>query len=509
MGVAGDLSMGIVRPLSERQPIPKFTWAQNAFILSMVMVGGLVRFFQLARESLWFDESLSALFATQPLPISIQSMLQDGLQHSPLFYLLLRPFVSGNPIESSVRTLPAIAGVLAIPLIALLAKALFSRSTGVIAAALLGINPFHVWYSREARMYSLLALAAILAMYFFVLIIFSGPKLRYWLGLSVSSAIAYNTHHFAFFIPLVQLAFILATFKQSYVFLRAWTLSMCLAALTLLPWIATAVRSGVYWATSGTPTQTAQWTDIPFTFWNFSIGYTQNLTAPILIALLLFLAAAIYGLIPLHGSRLLLAIWLILPIATTFLISLRFPMYMDRYLIVALPPFILALANGLSTLSSLGHRRVATTVVVLFELFSLSRLFSDRSTYDRADWRQLGGFLEENVDPVYDRIATLNYQDLIPLHFYYHGRTSVRPIIVGRDVHLPDRALSRPDGGEAYLWLIIPHPNHSNHLVGHCQSFESEPFTSWVDIVFWREELAPDLAGVYPLTCLRLERYNY
>lgn len=508
MGVAADCSMGMVRPPSERHPVPKFTWAQNAFILSMVMIGGMVRFYKLGRESLWFDESLSALFASQPLPISIQSMLQDGLQHSPLFYLLLRPFVSGSPIESSVRTLPAIAGVLTIPLIAFLAKDLFSRNTGLIAAALLSMNPFHAWYSREARMYSLLALAAILAMYFFVLIVFREPKLRYWVGLSVSSAIAFNTHHFAFFIPLVQLAFILVTLKQSYVFLRSWTAFMGLSGLTLLPWIAIAAKSGVYWATSGTPTQTTQWTDIPFTLWNFSVGYTQDLTAPILIGLLLILAAVIYGLIPLRGSRLLLAIWLILPIATTFLISFRFPMYMDRYLIVALPPFILALANGLATLPSLGHRRVATTIVVLFELVSLARLFSDRSTYDRADWRQLGSLLEENVDPVYDRIATLNYQDLIPLHFYYQGRTSVRPIIVGRDVHLPDRALSRPDGGDAYLWLIIPHPNHSNHLVGHCQSFESEPFTSWADIIFWREQLAPNLARVYPLTCIRLERYS-
>jgi mannosyltransferase len=493
--------------LSTHHSTPRFISAQNGFLFFIIIVGALIRFFQLTRESLWFDESLSAFLASQPLQVSIQSMLQDGLQHSPLFYLLLRPFVSGGSLESSVRMLPAIAGVLAIPMIAILGEVLFSRSIGLTAAALLALNPFHIWYSREARMYSLLVLAAILCMYFFSLIIFKEPKPRYWIGLTISSAIAFNSHYFAFFIPLVQLTFIIATFKQSYIYLRSWTASMCLAALSLLPWITIVIKSGVYWVTSGTPNQTSQWADIPLTFWNFSIGYTQTLTIPVLIILLLFLVVLIYGLIPPHGSRFLLAIWLLLPITTTFLISFRFPMYMDRYLIVALPPFVLALANGLAKIPVPNFRRVVTAIIVICELVSLTKLFTDRYTYERADWRQLGSFLETNVDPIRERIVTLNYQDLIPLHFYYHGKTRIQPIIIGSEIHLPDRSSLQLDDREAYLWLIIPNPNQSNHLVGHCQPFKSEPLTSLNKVKLWREQLAPNLAGVQSFTCIRLERY--
>ena len=485
----------------------RFTTGQNAFILAITTVGALVRFFQLGRESLWFDESLSVLFASQPLPISIHSMLQEGLQHSPLFYLLLRPFASGNPIESSVRALPAIAGCLAIPLIAILGKDLFSPRTGLIAAALLALNPFHAWYSREARMYSLLALAVIGAMYFFALIVFREPKLRYWLGMSFFSAIAFSTHHFAFFIPLVQLVFILATFKESYPLLRSWAAATFLAALTLLPWITVALGSGVYWATSGTPTQTARLTDIPLTLWNFSLGYTGTLSLPIALALLLFFAVTFYGLYPPMRSKLLLACWLFVPIVTTFLISLRFPMYMDRYLIVALPAFLLGLAEGLSTIRLPGFRRLATATVFLCGFLSLVRVYVDRTTYDRADWRHLGSFLDSNVDSLHDTIATLNYQDLIPLHFYYHGLTPIQPIIGNTDVRLPDDTQSHQNGTEGYFWLVIPHQNHSNHLVGHCQSFESEPFTSQADVILWRDSLAPDLISVQQFTCIRLERY--
>jgi len=493
--------------LRDRLPSTRFTRPQNTFILAILVVGVVIRFFQLGRESLWFDESLSVLFASQPLPISMRSMLQEGLQHSPLFYLLLRPFASGTPIESSVRALPAIAGVLAIPLIAILGKDLFSPRTGLIAASLLALNPFHAWYSREARMYSLLALAVIGAMYFFALIVFREPKLRYYLGMSFFSAIAFSTHHFAFFVPLVQLIFILATFKESYPLLRSWAAAIFLAALTLLPWIMTALRSGVYWATSGTPTQTARLTDIPLTLWSFSLGYTRILSLPIALALLLFLAVAFYGLYPSERSKRLLSIWFVVPIVTTFLISLRFAMYMDRYLIVALPAFLLGLAEGLSTIRLSSFRRLATATVFLCEFLSLARVYVDRTIYDRADWRALGSFLESNVDPFQDTIATLNYQDLIPLHFYYHGLAPIQPIVVYTDVRLPDDTQSQRNATERYFWLVIPHQNHSNHLVGHCQSFESEPFTSKTDVISWRDRLAPDLISVQQFTCIRLERY--
>jgi uncharacterized membrane protein len=471
------------------------------------LVGALFRFFQLGRESLWFDESLSVLFASQPLSISIGSMLQEGLQHSPLFYLLLRPFVSGTPFEFSARSLPAIAGVMAIPIVAILGKELFSPRTGIIAASLLALNPFHVWYSREARMYSLLALAVIGTMYFFALIVFRERKLRYWLGMSFFSAIGFSTHHFAFFMPLVQLVFILVTFKRSYLLLRTWAASMVLAALTLVPWIMIVLDSGVYWATSGTPDQTARLIDIPLTLWNFSIGYTRNLTLPIVLALLLFLAFIVNGLYPPKRSKLLLVIWLFVPLITTFLISLRFPMYVDRYLIVALPAFLLGFAEGMSSIRLPSLRRFAIAAAFLCTLLSLARIYIDRTIYERADWRRLGSFLELNADPLHDSIATVYYQDLISLHFYYHGSIPIHPIISNKDVNLPDVTQSEKSPAEGDFWLIIPHPNCTNHLVGHCQSFESEPFTTRADVISWRDNWATNLISVHQFTCIRLERY--
>jgi uncharacterized membrane protein len=61
--------------------------------------------------------------------------------------------------EEWVLRLPsALVGLLSIYLLYRLGSALFDRLTGLAAALLLAVSPFHVWYSQEARMYALVGL---------------------------------------------------------------------------------------------------------------------------------------------------------------------------------------------------------------------------------------------------------------------------------------------------------------------------------------------------------------
>ena len=106
-------------------PAPSnFNYKQRWLLVGLAALAYLLRLHRLNVESFWFDEALTALFALQPLPVAIQSMLQEGLHHTPLFYILLRPFVSDAFSEFSIRFLPAVLGVLAVPLIAQLGRSL-------------------------------------------------------------------------------------------------------------------------------------------------------------------------------------------------------------------------------------------------------------------------------------------------------------------------------------------------------------------------------------------------
>ena len=111
-------------------------WLQeNWAILALALVGFILRIIQLGKENIWVDEGLSILFAMQPVDMSIQSMLEEGLHHSPLYYLLLRPFLAGGFSEFNARLLSAILGALRIPAIAKFGKELFSMRAMTLARA--------------------------------------------------------------------------------------------------------------------------------------------------------------------------------------------------------------------------------------------------------------------------------------------------------------------------------------------------------------------------------------
>ena len=86
----------------------------------------------------------------------------------PLYYALawLWTQVTGTG-EFGLRSLSALAGVATVPVAYLLGAELRGRRAGLVAAALVAVNPMLLWYSQEARAYALLrpaprALAALL-----------------------------------------------------------------------------------------------------------------------------------------------------------------------------------------------------------------------------------------------------------------------------------------------------------------------------------------------------------
>jgi mannosyltransferase len=484
---------------------PPFTFHHQLILLGLTGLACVFRFYHLARESLWFDEALSALFAMHPLGLSIHSMLEEGLHHSPLFYILLRPFATGGFSEFSLRMLPALLGVLSIPLFAQLGRLLASPRVGILAACLLTINPFFVWYSRETRMYSLLFLAAVGATYFFGKCVLEQPRLQDWLALAFFTAIGINTHHFAFFIPLVQLVYILVTFRRNHHLVRRWVGAQSLATLSLLPWLLIVLDWGRFYGSSAAANYRPTVVDVFETAWNFSIGYTEQMTAIVVIVVCLFLAILFLGLRSFTPGRVLLWIWLFVPLLVTFGISFRVSIYMDRYLMIVFPAFLLLVAIGLESIRPVILRLAVSLLIVGTMFGGLGRVYCDKNVYNRADWRGAGAYLDQNVDAATDTIFALYYQDLVPLHFYYHRTVAIRPIIGGETAGLPELPAER--SGQR-TFLIIDHPNISVHLVGHCQAFDVDRITSDVAIKEWRRLNQDRLTRVEEFVCIRVEIYE-
>ena len=113
------------------------------------------RLIGLSYHSLWFDEVVSTVWAAKPAGEIWRaglSFVQD--KHPPLYYLLLHAWTRLlGESDVSVRLLGVLIGALAVLPTYGIGRRLGGRRTAAIAALLLALNPFLIWYSQEARMF--------------------------------------------------------------------------------------------------------------------------------------------------------------------------------------------------------------------------------------------------------------------------------------------------------------------------------------------------------------------
>ncbi len=100
--------------------------------------------------------------------------------------------------EAGLRSLSVVCGVLTIVVVYTAAARLFDRSAGLLAAALVAVNPLLIWYSQEGRAYALVVLLLALSLLGLSLVKSGrrGPGTALW---SITAALAIATHYFAVF----------------------------------------------------------------------------------------------------------------------------------------------------------------------------------------------------------------------------------------------------------------------------------------------------------------------
>jgi 4-amino-4-deoxy-L-arabinose transferase-like glycosyltransferase len=114
------------------------------------------RFYQLGAWSLWIDEG-NTLYLTQHL---------SGKRPTdayPLFFWLERMMVDAlGTSEFALRLLPALLGILSVPLLYLLFRRVAGERAAGWAALLMALSPWHLFWSQNARYYTLLLVIALL-----------------------------------------------------------------------------------------------------------------------------------------------------------------------------------------------------------------------------------------------------------------------------------------------------------------------------------------------------------
>ena len=116
------------------------------------VVGAALRFATLDVQSLWFDEAVTAQLMRLDLP-ELLNAIPDSESSPPLYYVLewLWTQLLGTG-EVGVRSLSALLGTATIPLVWALGRRLGGDRAGLLAAALVAVNPMLIWFSQEARL---------------------------------------------------------------------------------------------------------------------------------------------------------------------------------------------------------------------------------------------------------------------------------------------------------------------------------------------------------------------
>ena len=169
---------------------------ENYMLLFILLFGAILRFYHIDFQSIWLDEIHTMIEGNPKMPYKEFydiMILREQMPH--LYYLCVKcfSFIFGHT-TFVVRTFSAIIGVIGIYAIYLLGKEIQDKKTGLIAAILLAVNYFHIWYSQEARPYGLLSLFVILSFYRLVVFI-KKPSYKNALFYGLFSGLMINTHY--------------------------------------------------------------------------------------------------------------------------------------------------------------------------------------------------------------------------------------------------------------------------------------------------------------------------
>ncbi len=343
---------------------------QRALILgALLFVGLALRAARLDFQPLWWDEGYSVWFATHPTPQLIALTAEDI--HPPLYYLLLRAWILLlGPRAETLRLLSVAVGSLAIPAIYAAGRRIFDDRSALLAALLLAINPLHVYYSQEVRMYGLVALlsAATLAAAWPALQS-ERPGVRRLAPYVLVVTAALYTQYYAALLPLGVMIYAAVRWRRSPQTVVRWLLAHAAVALAYLPWVIYATPRLVPYISQ----KVVQDADRPLDLFTylarhlsaFVAGHWAGSSSTLLWPLLLLILPAAYlfrrrrsgagFLLALTGTALLAG----------FAISLGYPFFPEhgeRLLLLALPPFLLLLAG---TIAGPGSGRLPGVVMAI------------------------------------------------------------------------------------------------------------------------------------------------
>ena len=444
-------------------------------LLLIVLLGLALRIYDLAGESVWFDEAVSIDVSRLGFVEQIKWIAGPSKEtNPPFYYMLLHLWIPVFGDSEFVSRLPSVVfGVLTIIFTYSVGRLLFGKRAALFAALIMAVSFFHVRYSQEARGYTLMVFLALVS-YYSLLKMVSEWKRRWAIVYILSSALLCYTHYFGLFTILAQNIFCFIIFLRRG---RA-------GGLGFTRWILVQVTLGVLYI-PGFIFLARRFSSVRGSFWIPEPGYRDlfsyfnNYAGSVyMLALLTGFAVlaianseklrSVKGLKGLlapaeeaapvrditYGEKIyLLLLWIAVPVIVPFVFSISFtPIMVSRYAIVASVGFYLLASAGMSVINK---RPVLYAVAAVVILLSAAKLYIYYDGVEKHQWREAIREIESNAGSG-DYIIVFPFYETVSAE-YYLRRDDLRI------VPLRDRFPSYPDMETHDAWFIM-HAHPANRL---------------------------------------------
>jgi hypothetical protein len=424
-------------------------------LLLLILLAFFLRLHQLDAFSFWTDEGLTPARAGYAISqilrneIVIQGFVSKDT-HPPLYYLIIHLTSRLFGVSDFAYRFPSVLfGVLLVPLLYQFGRRLERAEFGLLVALLVAVNPLQVYYSQEARMYTLLVLLGAAASYVLWRALsdpaLTGRRLALYAGLyAVLAGLTVYTHYTAAFLIAIQALFwawLLWRRGLKWVIIGGVVVA-ALAAVPLIPYTVPRLFTG----TEANYTYVSPLVMLQDVVHFFNQGVTTDFSrwsvrALDILAFILLLLGAVAARPWLKRSFLLS--YLLAVVLGLMAGSLIKPMYQGvRHIMLGSPAFLLLAGYGIWWLwhwlplsratadtdpdqaslraSPLGI--LALSLVLLGSTAALLNLYRDPA-YAKDDFRAMINFIEQRAGD--NDVIVYNNAVLLPLHEHYRVRPDI------------------------------------------------------------------------------------
>jgi 4-amino-4-deoxy-L-arabinose transferase-like glycosyltransferase len=413
MPAASERPLAHPAPQQSPAPLPEFTRRSRVLFLTVVtLAGAWFRLFHLGTKSLWLDEGATVTLARMEWPHFVHVWWYGEASFQGAFFLLMRGWLHLGQSEVWVRLPAAIFGIASIPLIYVVARKLVGVGPALASAAILAFSPTHVYYSQEARSYTMTILLVLVSSWFFVRAVEQNRE-RDWALWTIFGVLAVYSHYFGSLVLVAQACSLLFHKKPT-----PWG-RLVIHSLAIL---AIAAPGLTYVLRVPPQAMTFPWMPKPTPKQVLHLAlFLGGSGEKFLLATILWVA----GVIAIRRQRkggptpdsywlgMLVISWAVVPILLTALASLCHPIFVQRYMIFSIPATIMLAGRGMN---ALPQRRLGVWLVIALCVVSVPTIFVGYRK-PREDWRNATSVILASAKPG-DAVVVYPFYAIVGFDYY-------------------------------------------------------------------------------------------